>query len=633
MKAYDVCKKLLFVLILAVLAAVLLALPVRAQSGICGELQWTLSKDGVLTISGSGVIPDYNTPGQEYKEQVRQVVIEEGVTGIGRFVFQNFASLESVQIADTVTFIEDQAFRFCNALTEIRIPKAVSFIAPSVFNHCPALTGIWVSPDNPYYSSDEYGVLFNKDQTMLEHAPGALSGTYKVPEGVRYILENAFYQCTALTQVYLPDGLCSIGESAFQGCTGLRAIVMPDSVVSIGDGVFADCTRLASVKLSGGLTHVGTRMFYNCRALTGITIPDGVKTIRSSAFVLSGLKTIMLPEGVVAIGEAAFMCCKNLSSAYFPESLRDVSSHAFYACGALKDVYYRGSAAQWSSISVVDKNEDLTGATIHYNWVDTPKIVTLENLTGGIKLTWNAVPGAERYRVYVKTSTGWLNLGHTTGTSFIYAGAKSGYTYTFTVRCVNGANNAFTSSFCAAGWRQKFIASPKITKLENVNGGIKLTWNAVPGAERYRVYVKTSTGWLNLGHTTGTSFVYAGAKSGYTYTFTVRCVNGGNNAFTSSFYAAGWRQKFIASPKITKLENVNGGIKLTWNAVPGAERYRVYVKTDAGWKNIGTTAGNGFTWTEAKAGQTYIFTVRCVNAANNAFTSSFNAAGWSIKRY
>ena len=263
-------------------------------------------------------------------------------------------------------------------------------------------------------------------------------------------------------------------------------------------------------------------------------------------------------------------------------------------------------------------------------FVAQPSITKLESTASGIKLTWGAVKGAERYKVYVKTSSGWKALGTTIDTSFTYTAAKSGTTYTFTVRCVNAAGSANTSSYNATGWKHRYISQPSITKRENTASGIKLTWNAVKGAERYKVYLKTASGWKALGTTTGTSFTYKDAQSNTSYTFTVRCVDASGKA-VSSYNTTGWKQKYISQPSL-KLQNTASGIKLTWNAVKGAQAYRIYIKTGSGWKSLGAVTGTSFLYKNAKPGATYTFTIRCVNAANTAFTSSYNTTGWKIKR-
>ena len=85
-------------------------------SGTCGEnLTWTLSDDGVLTISGTGDMTDYYSysefaPWHEYADRIQTVIIGKGVTGIGSYAFSDCSSLTSVSIPDSVTSIGGGAF-------------------------------------------------------------------------------------------------------------------------------------------------------------------------------------------------------------------------------------------------------------------------------------------------------------------------------------------------------------------------------------------------------------------------------------------------------------------------------------------------------------------------------------------
>ena len=263
----------------------------------------------------------------------------------------------------------------------------------------------------------------------------------------------------------------------------------------------------------------------------------------------------------------------------------------------------------------------------------TPSITKLENTAAGVKITWGKVTGAERYRVYVKSGSKWKNLGNTTGSSFTWTGAKSGETYSFTVRCVSGDSSAFTSAYNTTGWKITYIGQPAISKIENTVTGTKISWKAVAGAEKYRIFMKTDSGWKTLGNTTGTSFTWTGAKAGQTYIFTVRCLNGEGTAYVSSYNSAGWKHKYYPTPEVTKLGSTTAGVKLTWTPINGADKYRVYVKTASGWTKVGTTAGTGFTWTGAKTGQTYSFTVRGINADGSVFVTAHNKTGWDYKYY
>ena len=81
---------------------------------------------------------------------------------------------------------------------------------------------------------------------------------------------------------------------------------------------------------------------------------------------------------------------------------------------------------------------------------------------------------------------------------------------------------------------------------------------------------------------------------------------------------------------MTGVKKAATGMTVTWDAVPGAVAYKVYVKTTNGWKALGTVTGTSFTYTAAKKGTNYRFTIRCVDAKGNA-VSAYNTAGWQFK--
>ena len=261
----------------------------------------------------------------------------------------------------------------------------------------------------------------------------------------------------------------------------------------------------------------------------------------------------------------------------------------------------------------------------------TPKISKTENVNGGVKLTWSNVKGAEKYRVYYKGSKGWTRMVDTTSTSYIDKDVSSGKNYTYTVRCINSSATKFTSGYDSKGKTVKYISAPKITKAESVNGGVKISWGKSNGAEQYRVYYKGSKGWTRLADTTSTSYTDSKVASGKTYTYTVRCINSSANKFTSGYDSKGTKATFIAAPKISKTENVNGGVKISWGKSNGAEQYRVYYKGSKGWTRMVDTTSTSYTDSKVASGKTYTYTVRCLNKSKNKFTSGYNSTGKSIK--
>ena len=261
----------------------------------------------------------------------------------------------------------------------------------------------------------------------------------------------------------------------------------------------------------------------------------------------------------------------------------------------------------------------------------TPKISKTENVNNGVKISWNKVNKAEVYRVYYKGSKGWTRLADTTSTSYTDSKVASGKTYTYTVRCLNKSKNKFTSGYDSKGAKATFIAAPKISKTENVNGGVKISWGKSNGAEQYRVYYKGRKGWTRLADTTSTSYTDSKVTSGKTYTYTVRCLNKSKNKFTSGYDSKGAKATFIAAPKISKTENVNGGVKISWGKSNGAEQYRVYYKGSKGWTRMVDTTSTSYIDKDVSSGKNYTYTVRCLNKSKNKFTSGYNSTGKSIK--
>ena len=261
----------------------------------------------------------------------------------------------------------------------------------------------------------------------------------------------------------------------------------------------------------------------------------------------------------------------------------------------------------------------------------TPKITKAESVDGGVKISWNKSNGAEKYRVYYKGSKGWTRMVDTTSTSYIDKDVSSGKNYTYTVRCINSSATKFTSGYDSKGKSVKYISAPKISKTENVNGGVKISWGKSNGAEQYRVYYKGRKGWTRLADTTSTSYTDSKVTSGKTYTYTVRCLNKSKNKFTSGYDSKGAKATFIATPKISKTENVNGGVKISWNKSNGAEQYRVYYKGSKGWTRMVDTTSTSYIDKDVSSGKNYTYTVRCLNKSKNKFTSGYNSTGKSIK--
>ena len=218
----------------------------------------------------------------------------------------------------------------------------------------------------------------------------------------------------------------------------------------------------------------------------------------------------------------------------------------------------------------------------------------------------------------------------TTSTSYIDKDVSSGKNYTYTVRCINSSATKFTSGYDSKGTKATFIAAPKITKAESVDGGVKISWSKSSGAEQYRVYYKGSKGWTRMVDTTSTSYIDKDVSSGKNYTYTVRCLNKSKNKFTSGYDSKGKSIKYVSAPEISKTESTYNSITLNWDNVNGAEKYRVYRRGEKGWSRLFDTTSTTFTDTNLYADTEYTYTVRCINSSANKFTSGYNSKGFTV---
>jgi len=271
-----------------------------------------------------------------------------------------------VTIANGVAGIGKGAFAY-TGLTSVIIPGSVTSIGASAFESCQKLSGIWMAANNPRYASDNNGVLFSKDKTVLIQAPCALSGSYTVPYGVIVIADNAFYDCAELESVTVSTTVTQIGNAAF-AYAGLTSATIPNGVKTIGADAFA-FTKLTSVTIPGSIAHVS-----------------------NGAFGFTQLTTVTLKDGVQSIGDYAFAGCAALTSVSIPVSVGRIGNYAFSACEKLTDVYYAGSQTQWNAIPIGTDNDCLTGAKFHFTGEEASLIVAARLDVGNSLSMQFAVP-------------------------------------------------------------------------------------------------------------------------------------------------------------------------------------------------------------------------------------------------
>lgn len=301
-------------------------------SGTCGEnLTWVLDGEGVLSISGSGDMGNYDfqsnnnsdsIPWKDYLAEIKKVVIASGVTSIGGHAFHSCVAMTEVDIPESVVSIGERAFQNCSAITEIKLPSGLENLGALAFAVCGALTSLAIPK----------GVTSIEEYTF---AKCASLEKIDIPEGVTNIGDYAFFECVRLEEIDIPVSVINIGIATFAG-SGLTSVTVPSNVKSIAGHAFKDCLELRSVTIAEGVEHIGGTAFNNCISLTNISLPDTLTKINISLF----------------------KNCSALTSITLSGNLTAVSSSAFYGCSSLKTVYYMGTAEQCANLGLAEKIPD-----------------------------------------------------------------------------------------------------------------------------------------------------------------------------------------------------------------------------------------------------------------------------------
>lgn len=350
-------------------------------SGGSLSAEWTLDSNGVLTLSGEGMMFEYDRetlipPWKEYGEQVKKIIIEPGITNIGKYAFYDCRNVTEVEIGASVESIGDRAFG-SDYLTEVRIPARVKRMGEKAFAAARVENGFWVDEDNGYFSSDERGVLFDKEKTILIKAPTKLAGAYTVPDTVETMKGSAFNYCKELTELTISDSVTNIEEYAVLNCTKLQTISIGDGMTDLGSLLrrSVGLTGLKTVNLGAGLksvynagdyfsylptlqeinvsnenpTYASSDGVLYSKDMTELIafpigrtgsfqIPEGVTRIAGSGFYRSSLTNITIPNTVTSV-TGGFRDCKNLEEMIFPDALIGIPTYCFSGCSVLKRVY------------------------------------------------------------------------------------------------------------------------------------------------------------------------------------------------------------------------------------------------------------------------------------------------------
>lgn len=353
-------KKRLVSLLLA-FSMMLTFLPVGAVTAFAKDPEWNCganasnivtahfeSASGTLTFSGEGAMENYQTmhyvaPWKKISNQIKKIVIGNGVTSIGSNAFYQCSDMQATldfSDAKALTSIGNNAFYGCKELTDaLKFPDSVTRIGAEAFRDCNNLSGNFELPKSlQSVGNDAFYNCYN------------LTGGLKLPDTVTSIGTGAFYNCAKLDgYLVLSSSLTKIPQNAFNHCVNLKVedkLVIPSSVTVIEGSAFARCSSLTGdLEIPDTVTSIGSNAFDSCSGLDGyLTLPSQLTVIPNCAFwncshlkVQGGLR---IPENVKSIGWGAFRGCAQLKgSLTLPENIESIGRQAFYDCTGLTGTF------------------------------------------------------------------------------------------------------------------------------------------------------------------------------------------------------------------------------------------------------------------------------------------------------
>jgi len=268
------------------------------------------------------------------------------------------------------------------------------------------------------------------------------------------------------------------------------------------------------------------------------------------------------------------------------------------------------------------------------NYLAAPRVKSKSSdVDKGITLKWDAVAGAAKYRVYRKLgSESFKLIATTTNTTFNDKDVKLGKTYTYTVKSENGKN---VSGCVKPGWSVKYtLKTPVISEVKNTTESIKIKWSSVSGAEGYKLYRKAENEgkYKAIAKIKGTSYTDKNVKKGIKYIYTVKAYKG--KVVSECKKSSSYTGIILATPSAT-VKNSTTGLKVTWKAIAGAEKYKVYradydakTKKWSSYKGLKTVDAKTLTYNDKKvtSGEKYKYKVKAFYGSCKSSTKATSTA-------
>jgi len=293
------------------------------------NIDWILYSNGLLKITGEGVMDDFVSPEAApwylFRNSIKSVHIgdmrngsemfdgESGITYVGKNAFAGCKYLEKVILENSVTTVGLHAFKDCSNIRQLRIPVDLDYSTGLEYSF-EGCTGI----EKIHYT---YGMTGNMNNRMNTYGGTEFNHSWSPEHFSRESLEG----------VYLEEGITVVGSYAFHSAEKLTMVALPETLTTIDDYAFGWCTGLQTVDLPMGLTALGKSAFLFCTGLTSVTIPVGITAIPEGCFeYCTGFQSLTIPNHITRLEARAYAGCKSITELTMPVDLVYVSQGEHY---------------------------------------------------------------------------------------------------------------------------------------------------------------------------------------------------------------------------------------------------------------------------------------------------------------
>ncbi len=251
-------------------------------------------------------------------QKLESIIIPSGVEKIKENAFNECFSLSRISLPNTLKCIGAKAFAGCYNLKRIDLPNRLEYIGEDAFYQIGAkkivlpsalqylgagafsyskikevnipaclrdftmatfegnlTVKIIVSSDNPYFIVKGKLLLTKDEKKVVCAIDKYIEGKVIIPEGIEYIGDRAFENCSKITEIILPESIIGIGEGAFLNNNLINTLSFPNKIEKICPNAFFGCSKIKSINFPYSIKDIGQNAF-SSKQIKKVTLPEHI---------------------------------------------------------------------------------------------------------------------------------------------------------------------------------------------------------------------------------------------------------------------------------------------------------------------------------------------------------------------